>query len=77
MVSWVRCGTLLNCFLIFASFLTLKVARFAPVALLRYNWLVDNKLSLHMGKSECNIFGSKRKLRKINNFSVECYGRTI
>ena len=27
-------------------------------------WLVDNKLSLHMGKTECIIFGSKRKLRK-------------
>ena len=25
-----------------------------------------------MGKTECIIFGSKRKLRKINNFSVEC-----
>ena len=40
-------------------------------------WLVDNKLSLHMGKTECIIFGSKRKLRKINNFSVECNGHTI
>ena len=37
-------------------------------------WLVDNKLSLHMGKTECIIFGSKRK---INNFSVECNGHTI
>ena len=40
-------------------------------------WLVDNKLSLHMGKTECTIFGSKRKLREINNFSVECNGHTI
>ena len=40
-------------------------------------WLVDNKLSLHMGKTECIIFGSKRKLRKINNFSVECNCHTI
>ena len=40
-------------------------------------WLVDNKLSLHMGKTESIIFGSKRKLRKINNFSVECNGHTI
>ena len=30
-----------------------------------------------MGKTECIIFGSKRKLRKINNFSVECYCHTI
>ena len=40
-------------------------------------WLVDNKLSLHMGKTECIIFGSKRKLRKINCLKVECNGRTI
>ena len=40
-------------------------------------WLVDNKFSLHMGKTECIIFGSKRKLRKINIFSVECNGHTI
>ena len=25
-------------------------------------WLVDNKLSLHLGKTECILFGSKRKL---------------
>ena len=31
-------------------------------------WLIDNKLSLHMGKTECILFCSKRKLRKINNF---------
>ena len=40
-------------------------------------WLVDNKLSLHMGKTECIIFGSKWKLWKINCFKVECNGRTI
>ena len=31
-------------------------------------WIVDNKLSLHMGKTKCIIFGSKRKLGKINIF---------
>ena len=30
-----------------------------------------------MGKADCIIFGSKRKLRKINIFSVECNGHTI
>ena len=40
-------------------------------------WLVDNKLSLHMRKTECIIFGFKQKLRKINTFSVECNGQTI
>ena len=27
-------------------------------------WLVDNKLSLHMGKTELILFGTKRKLSK-------------
>ena len=33
-------------------------------------WLVDNKLSFHMGKTECILFGSKRKLRKAEELSV-------
>ena len=37
-------------------------------------WLVDNKLSLRVEKTECIIFGSKRNLRKLNTFSVECNG---
>ena len=32
-------------------------------------WLVDNKLSLHLGKTECVLFGSKRRLSKVSNFS--------
>ena len=35
-------------------------------------WLVNNKLSLHI-----TLLGSKRKLRKINNFIVECNVHTI
>ena len=38
-------------------------------------WLIDNNLSLHVGKTECIIFGSKRKLNKVSEFSVE-YGNT-
>ena len=34
-------------------------------------WLVDNKLSLHLGKTESILFGSKRKLKKIKDFF--CY----
>ncbi len=37
-----------------------------------HQWLIDNKLSLHLGKTECIIFGSKRKLRKIKDFSINC-----
>ena len=41
------------------------------------NWLVDNKLSLHLGKTECMLFGSKRKIKSVNNFKIECMGQTI
>ncbi|CAL4126382.1 unnamed protein product, partial [Meganyctiphanes norvegica] len=34
-------------------------------------WLIDNKLSLHLGKTEAIIFGSKRKLSKIKSFEVK------
>ena len=40
-------------------------------------WLIGNKLSLHMWKTECVRFGSKRKLRKIDNFSIDFNGHTI
>ena len=35
-------------------------------------WLIDNKLSLHLGKTESILFGSNKKLRKANNFEVKC-----
>ena len=40
-------------------------------------WLVDNKLSLHLGKTECILFGSKRKLRKVKDFHIVCNDHTI
>jgi len=40
-------------------------------------WLVDNKLSLHLGKTECILFGSKKKLAKVDSFSVHCDGHSI
>ena len=33
-------------------------------------WLIENKLSLHMGKTELILFGSKRKLNKYTDFSI-------
>jgi len=44
-----------------------------------HDWLVDNKLSLHLGKTESILFGSKRKLRNIteSDFSISCYGDKI
>ena len=41
------------------------------------SWLVDNKLSLHLGKTECVMFGSKRKLKKVKDFKILCNGHTI
>ena len=35
-------------------------------------WLIDNKLSLHLGKTEAILFGSKRKLKRVNSFAVKC-----
>ena len=41
-------------------------------------WLVDNMLSLYLGKTECLLFGSKRKLKKgCESFRVTCEGRVI
>jgi hypothetical protein len=38
---------------------------------------VDNKLSLHLGKTEVILFGSRRKLKKVVSFSVTCGDITI
>ena len=40
-------------------------------------WLVDNRLSLHLGKTECILFGSKRRLKGCENFHVTCDGNVI
>ena len=40
-------------------------------------WLVDNKLSLHVGKTEAILFGTKRRLRKVSSFEVKCDNETI
>ena len=35
-------------------------------------WLLDNKLSLHLGKTEAILFGSKRKLKNVESFEIRC-----
>ena len=40
-------------------------------------WLVDNKLSLHVGKTECLLFGSKRALKRVVNFGFFCDGVAV
>ena len=40
-------------------------------------WLVDNRLSLHLGKTECILFGTRRRLRPDVNFEVKLEGRVV
>ena len=40
-------------------------------------WLVENKLSLHVGKTECLLFGSKRRLKGVDSFQVYCDGAPV
>ena len=40
-------------------------------------WLIDNRLSLHVGKTECVIFGTKSSLRRVGDFQVVCEGRAV
>ena len=40
-------------------------------------WLIDNKLLLHLSKTKSILFGSKRKLKKVETFDVKCGNETI
>ena len=40
-------------------------------------WFTENKLSKHVGKTECIIFGCKRKLSKVKEFHIEYNAHTI
>lgn len=40
-------------------------------------WLLDNRLSLHVGKSECILFGTKHKIKKAPELKVTCNGNEI
>ena len=40
-------------------------------------WLVDNRLSLHVGKTESLLFGSKRRLRGVGDFRIFCDGTPV
>ena len=42
-----------------------------------HEWLVDNRLSLHFGKTESILFGSKRKLKKHDRLQIVCNGSDI
>jgi hypothetical protein len=40
-------------------------------------WLVDNKLSLHLSKTEAILFGSKHRLRSNSSLNIKCNGTVI
>ena len=40
-------------------------------------WFTENKLPMHIGKTECILFGSKRNLNKVKEFKIEYNGFTI
>ena len=39
--------------------------------------MIDNKLSLHLGKTKCLLFGPRRKLRNIEDFVIKCHDHLI
>ena len=41
------------------------------------SWLIDNKLSLHLGKTEAILFGSRRKLTKSPKLNMSCNDTSI
>lgn len=41
------------------------------------DWLVDNKLSLHLGKTESILFGSRIKIKRTANLNISCRGTKI
>ena len=41
------------------------------------NWLIDNKLFLHLGKTQSILFGTKRRLSTGVKLNVICNGNVI
>ena len=41
------------------------------------SWLIDNRLSLHMGKTECILFGTAHRLKRVQDFQILCAGTVI
>jgi hypothetical protein len=41
------------------------------------DWFIDNKLSLHLGKTQPIVFGTRTKLCKCNTLNIVCNGIVI
>ena len=64
--------------LIFSANDAAEIARFLSIELSNCSkWLVDNRLSLHVGKTECILFGSRKRLGRAGDFSVACDGEPV
>ena len=42
-----------------------------------HEWLIDNKLSLHLGKTESILFGSRPRLKAQSDLNISCEGTSI
>ena len=40
-------------------------------------WLIDNRLTLHMGKTECILFGTGQRLARVRDFRITCAGTAV
>ncbi len=40
-------------------------------------WMINNKLSLHLGKTELMLVGSKTKLKNVDDFNITCLAQEI
>ena len=40
-------------------------------------WMTDNRLSLHLGKTECMLFGTRKRLKSVKEFTVACSDVTV
>ena len=64
--------------LIFSGKDSAEIARFLSNELSScQKWLVDNRLSLHVGKTECILFGTRKRLKRVGEFMVTCDGEAV
>ena len=75
-----RCKVLLyadDCAILFSSPDTNNIASVLGDSLNQCNeWLIDNRLTMHAGKTECILFGSKRRLKNVS-FKLNALGHDI
>lgn len=64
--------------LVFAGEKAADIASFLSNELsLCKKWLVDNRLSLHVGKTESILFGTRKRVNKASGFTITCDGEAV